>query len=134
MICLTNDRWDDIKVKLAVLRLKLRLAQSRERSRKDNLIEFLTIQADWSARTFGPGKRTIGLCNHIRSELDEIEQTPGDLEEWIDVIILALDATWRLGATPEEVVDTLMAKQQKNLKRSWGPPLPEDQPSFHLKE
>ena len=134
MICLTDDKWDDIKVELAYLRVKLGLAQFRERSRKDSLIEFLTIQADWSARAFGPGKRTVGLCNHIRSELEEIEQEPDSLEEWIDVIVLALDATWRLGATPEEVVKVLLDKQQINLKRAWGPPPPEDQPSFHLKE
>lgn len=161
MICLTNERWEQIKAKLdrldvemltvdkegnvvgcgmdllewqAHLQTELGLERVRARSRKDSLIEFLKIQADWSARTFGPGKRTVGICNHIRSELDEIEAEPDNLEEWIDVIVLALDATWRLGATPESVVRVLMDKQQKNLMRSWGPPPPEDQPSFHLKE
>ncbi len=161
MICLTNERWEYIKAKLdrldvemlttdkdgnpigcgmdlldwqAKLQVELGLALMLARSKKDSLIEFLTIQAAWSIETFGLGRRTIGICNHIRSELDEIEAEPDSLEEWIDVIVLALDATWRLGASPELVVKTLMDKQQKNLQRSWGPPPPEDQPSFHLKE
>lgn len=118
MICLTNDKWDRIKAQLE----------------QDSLIDFLIIQKSWSLQTFGPGRRTVGLCNHIKSELTEILAEPDSLEEWIDVIVLALDATWRLGATPEEVVETLMNKQQQNLLRLWGPPPPEDQPSFHIKE
>lgn len=161
MICLTDEKWEKIKAKLerldvemlttdddgnpigcgmdlldwqAHLQTELGLAHMLARSKRDSLITFLEIQADWSLRTFGPGKRTIGLCNHIRSELAEVEASPHRLEEWIDVIILALDATWRLGAPPEEVITVLLGKQQLNLQRDWGPPPPEDQPSFHLKE
>ena len=101
---------------------------------KFDLELFLKKQAYWSAHTFGEGKRTIGIVNHIKSELLEIEESPDDLSEWIDVLILAFDATWRLGATPEEVTSALAAKQKINTERIWGPPPPEDQPSFHVRE
>jgi hypothetical protein len=68
---------------------------------------------------FGPGKRTLGVIDHIRKELDEIHQAPEDLSEWADVIILAFDGAWRTGAEPQEIIDAIKAKQTKNEKRSW---------------
>ena len=79
----------------------------------------LQRQRDFSERTFGPGSRTSGVCDHIRKELEEIEAAPQDLEEWIDVVILALDGAWRTGATPEQIVAQLVAKQTKNEGRRW---------------
>ena len=97
-----------------------------------NVTQFLEIQREWSIEKFGKGKRTTGICNHIRSELEEIEQQPDSLEEWIDVLLLAFDATWRLGASPEQIIEELLRKQQKNINRYWGPIPPETEPSFHL--
>jgi hypothetical protein len=79
----------------------------------------LARQAEWSARTFGPGQRTQGVVDHIRKELREIEAAPDDLEEWVDVVILALDGAWRAGGTPEQIIATLAAKQAKNEARQW---------------
>lgn len=79
----------------------------------------LQQQRDWSLRTFGPGTRTNGILDHIRKELREIESAPHDLEEWIDVVILALDGAWRAGAMPAKIIETLRAKQAKNMARQW---------------
>ena len=49
-----------------------------------NLEQFLKDQKSWSEKVFGTGKRTVGLCNHIRHELIEIENDPDNLEEWIE--------------------------------------------------
>jgi hypothetical protein len=87
----------------------------------------------WSAATFGPGPRTMGILRHIEKELAEIEKNPLDLFEWIDVIILALDGAWRHGHMPSEIVGALFAKQAINFSRDWPPPGPEDQPSEHLR-
>lgn len=57
--------------------------------------EFLFYQAPWSLRTFGPGPRVLGVCNHIRKELVEIAAQPADAAEWADVAILAIDGVWR---------------------------------------
>jgi hypothetical protein len=84
-----------------------------------NFKAHLTRQRDWSAKTFGPGPRANGILDHIRKELHEIEAEPGDLKEWIDVVILALDGAWRSGATPQQIIDALVAKQEKNELRKW---------------
>lgn len=85
----------------------------------DGLLDHLRRQYEWSERTFGPGDNTAGVLDHIRKELKEIEANPRDVEEWIDVVILALDGAWRNGASPEKIVETLRAKQAKNEARKW---------------
>lgn len=79
----------------------------------------LTRQREWSGKTFGPGDRAKGVVDHIRKELLEIEADPGDLKEWIDVVILALDGAWRSGATPDQIIAALVGKQTRNEKRDW---------------
>lgn len=76
-------------------------------------------QREWSGRTFGPGDRAAGVIDHIRKELCEIEAAPGDLSEWIDVVILALDGAWRAGYSPDQIIAQLRAKHAKNKARSW---------------
>jgi hypothetical protein len=89
-------------------------------SKTFDLIAHLSRQINWSRETFGPGQRTQGVINHIRSELTEIEAHPTDLSEWIDVMILAIDGAWRnAGATPEMIAEALAAKQVKNENRTW---------------
>ena len=91
---------------------------TRDTSQFD-LVAHLRRQRDWSERTFGPGKRTAGLLDHIRKELREIEADPADVYEWIDVVILALDGAWRHGHTPESITTALVEKQAKNEARAW---------------
>lgn len=79
----------------------------------------LAHQREWSEDTFGPGKRTLGVIDHIRKELDEIAAEPDDIEEWVDVIILAFDGAWRAGWEPQQIIDAIKAKQAKNERRSW---------------
>lgn len=79
----------------------------------------LQRQREFSEKTFGPGDRAKGVVAHIRKELTEIEAAPGDLTEWIDVAILALDGAWRSGADPDQIIAALVAKQTKNEARQW---------------
>lgn len=76
-------------------------------------------QREWSTRTFGPGRRTYGLLDHISEELAEIEADPTDVYEWVDVIILAIDGAWRAGWEPQEIINAIKAKQAKNERRVW---------------
>ena len=76
-------------------------------------------QRKWSAETFGPGARTLGVLDHIRKELHEIEADPTDLNEWVDVMILAADGALRAGAEPQDIIDTWKAKQAINEARTW---------------
>lgn len=85
----------------------------------EDFIRIITRQKEFSEKTFGPGKRDDGIIDHIKKELIEIKKAPGDLEEWIDVIILALDGAWRNGFMPGEIVRCLNHKQAKNESRTW---------------
>lgn len=88
-----------------------------------DLVQHLHRQVAFSLKTFGPGARTEGVCDHIRKELIEVQDDAGAglpvLSEWIDVIILGFDGAWRSGATPEQIVAALVAKQTKNEGRRW---------------
>lgn len=117
-------------VGLAVSWLELRAAllsarESAARGPAFDLVAHLAHQREWSATTFGPaGCRTpedptAGVRDHLARELAEVSGDPGDLEEWIDVVILAFDGAWRAGHEPEEIVSALIAKQAKNEARSW---------------
>lgn len=79
----------------------------------------LERQRQWSLATFGPGSRLLGVLDHIRKELREIEDNPTDVGEWVDVVILALDGAWRSGAEPQQIIDALIAKQARNEARAW---------------
>lgn len=84
-----------------------------------DLVAHLHRQREFSLRTFGPGERAAGVIAHIRKELVEIEAAPGDLYEWIDVVLLALDGAVRAGHTPEQVARALDAKLTRNEARNW---------------
>lgn len=94
---------------------------------------YLKRQRDWSERTFGAGKRTFGICEHIEKELAEIRALPTDIDEWIDVMILAMDGFWRHGGQPEELFPRLRAKQSINFARKWPAPGPEDRATEHIR-
>jgi hypothetical protein len=100
---------------------------------EDSLIPYIERQAAWSHRTFGGGLRTKGIIDHIRKELLEISANPGDLEEWVDVMILAIDGYWRHGGNPLDLMRHLQAKQNKNFERKWPPSLSEDEAVEHIR-
>ena len=77
--------------------------------------------------------RTIGITEHIKKEIEEIRANPSDVEEWIDVMILALDGYWRAGGTANLLMDHLLAKQAKNFSRKWPAPQAEDVPMEHVR-
>ena len=95
--------------------------------------EFIKRQIKWSKKTFGEGRRTLGVTDHIKKELEEIRSDPDDLEEWIDVIILAFDGAWRTGHSPGEIINALRDKQLKNIKRQWPDLKDDDVPVEHIK-
>lgn len=99
-----------------------------------DLKQHLLRQMAFSHATFGPGKRTEGVCDHIRKELDEVIESGGSPDEWVDVVILALDGLTRSLAfrdgdnvtdrhRPHTVVNVAVSeivyKQGVNEARSW---------------
>lgn len=102
------------------------LAERLARERSGTLSDFLRRQSEFSGATFGPGRRTKGLIDHITKELQEIATDPADESEWIDVILLALDGFWRHGGAPENLLGMMEAKLAKNIGRKWPKPVSED--------
>ena len=102
-------------------RMSVRAAESIEALYQQETIdaEHLSNQRAWSTETFGPGDRLLGVLDHIRKELVEIEADPADVFEWVDVIILAFDGAWRAGWEPQQIIDAIKAKQAKNEARTW---------------
>lgn len=98
-----------------------------------DLRSYLARQRKFSDATFGVGMRTVGVTRHIEKECEEIRAKPHDLEEWIDVIILALDGFSRAGGNDEDLERLLWAKLAKNMAREWPAHMPEDQPVEHLR-
>lgn len=84
-----------------------------------DLVAHLRRQREFSLRTFGPGARTDGVLDHIRKELGEISSNPGDVTEWVDVILLAMDGAWRAGFEPEQIARAISSKQARNESRKW---------------
>lgn len=100
------------------------------------LSQIVRRQMKWSRKTFGEGKRTKGVIAHIKKELAEIENAPLDLEEWVDVMILAIEGAWRTGAHPDEITAALHRKTEKNANRKWPDwrERGEDEAIEHIKE
>jgi hypothetical protein len=67
---------------------------------KFDLTAHLERQSRWSLKTFGPGARTVGVCEHIIMEIREINARPHDVMEWIDIIILSFDGALRGKLSP----------------------------------
>ncbi len=95
-----------------------------------DLEQHLLRQMAFSHATFGPGRRTLGVVDHIRKELLEVLEANGDSAEWVDVVILALDGLTRQLAycngdrnPPENVAgiacQMIVGKQGRNEARDW---------------
>lgn len=70
-------------------------------ARTFDLTGHLRRQRDFSLRTFGPGGRVDGVCDHLMRETDEVDAKPHDPSEWADLLLLACDGAMRNGAEPE---------------------------------
>jgi hypothetical protein len=95
-----------------------------------DLKQHLLRQMAFSHATFGHGERTLGVVDHIRKELDEVLEANGESDEWVDVVILALDGLTRRLAyvngerrDPDTVAHIacgmIAGKQTRNEARTW---------------
>jgi hypothetical protein len=94
----------------------------------------LTIdQNDWSQSRFGTPevKGPIGPLRHMEKEVVEAINEPGDIEEYADLLILWLDATWRAGFTLEQVIQAAHNKMKVNREREWQAIIDPNAPCEH---
>ncbi len=101
-----------------------------------NFSEHLQRQREWSEKTFGPDYHPSKIVKHIRKELDEVLAATHDLVEWIDVILIAFDGAWRAGYSPDQIIEALVEKQEKNEGRTWPDwrESSEDEPMEHVRD
>jgi hypothetical protein len=83
-----------------------------------DLLDHLKRQAEFSKKTFGPGLKTESILDHVKKEMKEISDSPFDLEEWIDLVLLGLDGALRI-APADVVISCIEFKQSKNEARDW---------------
>lgn len=98
--------------------------------------EYCEHHVNWSCTTFGEPTPYDAekLCKHIGLELEEVRNRPADLEEWVDIIILAIDGAWRMGHSPEAIQHALIKKQEKNTYRRWNVNPDSSEPNLHVRE
>jgi len=85
---------------------------------RPNLHGFIEVQRAFSLKTFGPENDKKRIISHIQKELAELDES-GELIEWIDIILLALDGAWRGGASPQEISEAMDNKLRININREW---------------
>ena len=90
----------------------------------------------WSDKTFGssildrhgrqmPIDRREGMLNHMLKEIEELRETPNSPMEMADIFMLLLDYAGHSGVTVDLLFDATLRKLQINMKRKWGPVLPD---------
>ena len=90
----------------------------------------LIRQMVFSRATFGPGARTEGVLDHMMKEIEEVRASGGSPDEWVDLVILALDgltrSIWSLNqyertadGAADIAVNAICFKQAKNERRNW---------------
>lgn len=84
-----------------------------------DLIDHIYRQKEFSEKTFGPGDRFDAIMDHLEEELEELEENPEDLMEWIDCLSLILDGIWRQGFSAENIAYHLREKLEINENRKW---------------
>lgn len=84
-----------------------------------DLLAYLHHHKIFSEKTFGTGHHTKELLAHLQKEFRELEATPLDLDEWLDIALLALDGALRAGFAPEDITRALKAKQTLNENATW---------------
>lgn len=104
----------------------------------DIVVSDLEFQRKWSDDTFGKGARTTGVLKHIEKEIQEVRESPDDVFEWVDLIILAIDGATRRGISPKALIRAYHAKMIENVLRDWPEPppggFPEDVAVEHVRE
>ncbi|MEE9528975.1 MAG: dATP/dGTP pyrophosphohydrolase domain-containing protein [Dehalococcoidia bacterium] len=73
----------------------------------------------WQIKTFGPGEQVKRYTDHIKSEVEEVLEDPKALDEWMDIVILALGGAARQGYNPWEIAHGLEEKLNVAMSREW---------------
>jgi hypothetical protein len=98
-----------------------------------DLKQHLIRQMAFSKATYGPGTRTNGVLDHLTKEIEEVRESGGSADEWVDLVILSLDGLTRQLSfcnDPKERIapaaeiaqvacNMIVGKQDRNENRNW---------------
>jgi hypothetical protein len=62
------------------------------------------------------------ILKHLKEEVDELINTPTDLEEYADILILTLQALYLSGYSVDDWLKASWKKHYVNIQRKWLPP------------
>lgn len=71
---------------------------------------------EWAQKTF-PDESVKGKLLHLREEVDELLEAPGDEGEWADCFLLLFDAARKQGLAFNDVANMILRKYKKNRAR-----------------
>lgn len=100
----------------------------------NNLQTFWNDLSNWSQSVFGTDKERgpIGPLKHLQLETQEALESPKDISEYADCLILIFDAARRAGFSFDELVSAVENKHKTNKLRNYPKPTT-DEPSQHIK-
>ena len=98
-----------------------------------DLKQHLIRQMAFSKATYGPGTRTNGVLDHLTKEIEEVRESGGSSDEWVDLVILSLDGLTRQLSfcnesdrritESEQIAEVacrmIVNKQDRNENRTW---------------
>ena len=85
---------------------------------------------EWAEKQFG-SDRLLATLKHLRSEVDELIESPKDITEYADAFLLLIQAARIAGITMVMLLEAAWKKFRINKKRNWGKPN-EDGYSEHI--
>jgi predicted house-cleaning noncanonical NTP pyrophosphatase (MazG superfamily) len=72
----------------------------------------------WTMETF-PGHTLIGHINKLKTECDEIMESPNDVMEFADVLLAFMSMANAAGFDPREILTAAEIKLNINRSRKW---------------
>lgn len=82
---------------------------------------------------FGNEKNPVPTLHHLSKEVAETIETPNDVSEYADMLILLMGAFKRTGGNAKDLVQAALDKVEINKIRKWGKP-DENGVIEHIKE
>jgi len=104
----------------AEARLTHRLAEAEKGL--SHIMRLQLEQGHWADATFGRPRKPEGPIAHLRKEVEELAENPGDRLEYADCLMLLLDAYRLAGGYADDLVTAGFQKLEINRQRQWGKP------------
>lgn len=101
------------------------------------LYDFVQSKGDHSYEVFGPNMTPLGVLNHLKTEVIELEENYADIEEWCDVILLGIDGALRSCDFNVPVVVYSLGKKFNKVRSRTYPDWRDVDPNsaiFHVKD